>query len=50
VVVLNEACTVIESALTETNIELPISTYNLNVKVQDENPSLEEQYAGEGSI
>jgi small-conductance mechanosensitive channel len=35
-VVLNEACTVIESALAEANIEMPFGTYNLNVKMQNE--------------
>jgi small-conductance mechanosensitive channel len=49
-VVLNEVCTVIESALAGASIDMPFGTYNLNVKMQDENPSLDEQDAGEGSI
>jgi small-conductance mechanosensitive channel len=49
-VVLNEVCTVIESALAGARIDMPFGTYNLNVKMQDENPSLDEQDAGEGSI
>jgi small-conductance mechanosensitive channel len=49
-VVLNEVCTVIESALAGARIDMPFGTYNLNVKMQGENPSLGEQDAGEGSI
>jgi small-conductance mechanosensitive channel len=33
-VVLNEVCTAIETALTEANIEMPFSTYNLNVSMK----------------
>ena len=35
-VVLNEVCTVIESSLAEANVEMPYSTYNLNVTMQSE--------------